>query len=201
MVVNCILIDVFGTPSTISLKNIEEIYKKCKYRKTKDFEKRYTWEYKDAEKNISYISLYAKDVGIEKKINKFELPPPVDNEFYYGYMCVILSENNIPTNDNLLNLDIAKWEDIYAYLMGGFEDLDDDETESDDDIPDELKTKEGGYMKNDFVVSDADSIEYESNKSNDSDEEGETDEEETTSDDSYIPSDNSELTEDEYIEN
>ena len=52
------------------------------------------------------------------------------------------------------------WEKIYEKLMGGFEDLIDDDEESEEDyIPPQFKTKQG-YSKEDNFIVDDDDIAY-----------------------------------------
>ena len=56
------------------------------------------------------------------------------------------------------DLTIDLWNKIYEHLFGGFDDLDQEEDFSDDELeeyPDEMKTN-SGYLKDDFVVSDDD---------------------------------------------
>ena len=57
-------------------------------------------------------------------------------------------------------IDTDLWEKLYEKLFGGFEDLtatqQEDEEEADEleNIPEDKKTKEGGYLKDGFVVDD-----------------------------------------------
>ena len=58
-------------------------------------------------------------------------------------------------------MSVELWEEIYEKLFGGFENLKDtskeDELEEDelDDVPDNMKTKEG-YLKDGFIVENSD---------------------------------------------
>ena len=75
------------------------------------------------------------------------------------------------TNDEYVDLNKEEWNKIYEKLFGGFEDLNSDSEESDDElenIPLELKTKDG-YLKDGFVVDDPDDSveEYDDEKYND----------------------------------
>lgn len=132
--------------------NIDNLYKKCKFRKKDNFEMRHTWSYKN-----NYYSLFSKDTGRANSENKYELPPPIDSKLYFGNMVVIKHTKKKPKNNEVINLESDDWLKVYEHLFGGFEDLGDEDSFSEDEsIPDELKTKHG-YLKDGFVVSsDAD---------------------------------------------
>jgi len=57
-------------------------------------------------------------------------------------------------DDAIISLTVDEWTKIYEALFGGFEDIDTDEEPSEDEldnIPPEMKTKQG-YLKDGFVV-------------------------------------------------
>ena len=92
------------------------------------------------------IELYAKEKGRAGQENKYELPPPVDKDLYFGNMLLI---------NKLGDLKSTEWEDIYNYLYGGFEELEEeDEDEDEDEDNDEYNLTKEGYIKDDFVVDD-----------------------------------------------
>jgi hypothetical protein len=92
--------------------------------------------------------------------NKYDLPPPIDTKLYFG--TVLLTKM---ANDEFEDLSLELWEKVYEKLFGGFEDLsktaEQDENEVDElqEVPKEMKTK-NGYLKDGFVV-DSDSDEDE----------------------------------------
>ena len=49
--------------------DLTNIYKKCGFRKDKDFGKRHTWKLSDDE----YVSIYSKDSGRANTENKYDL--------------------------------------------------------------------------------------------------------------------------------
>lgn len=158
--------------------NIDDLYKKCKFRKKDDFKLRHTWNYKN-----NYYSIFSKNKGRANSENKYDLPPPLDNELYFGSMIVIKHTNKIPKNNQVVDIDDKEWLKLYEHLFGGFEDLgDEDSLSEEEDIPDELKTKHG-YLKDGFVVSsdaEDDDDDYVPNDDDDEEEEdnaSETDEE------------------------
>ena len=58
-------------------------------------------------------------------------------------------------NENVENITINEWEKFYEKLFGGFEDLDEEDSFSEEEkIPDHLKTKQGYSKEGGFIVSD-----------------------------------------------
>ena len=84
----------------------------------------------DFEWNNNVISMYCWSEGSESKINKHDLPPPIDNELYYGDILVLRHENG-----NLLDLSKDSYNKFYEDAFGGFEDIEDDEELSSEDEP------------------------------------------------------------------
>ena len=137
----------------------EELCRKCKFKKIDGFIKRTEWEYFSKSTSSSssdskiIIELWAKDDGLANYENKYEFPPPVDNELFFG-ACALIARDN---KNNYTNLTKDTWNKIYEYLFGGFESLvaneDSDEEEEDelDAIPSNKKTRDG-YLKDGFVV-------------------------------------------------
>lgn len=84
----------------------------------------------DYEWNNNVISMYCWSEGSESKINKHDLPPPIDNELYYGDILVLRHENG-----NLLDLSKDNYNKFYEDAFGGFEDIEDDEELSSEEEP------------------------------------------------------------------
>lgn len=178
------------------LISADELSKKCKFKKVDGFIKRTEWNYssKSSENSSSskiVIELWAKNDGFANHENKYEFPPTVDNELFFG-CCALVARD---TKNNYVNLSKEKWNKIYEYLFGGFESLvgneddDDDEEDELDSIPKNRKTRDG-YLKDGFVV--------DSGAGGDSDIEGvgnddsdDSDESDDSDDDSDISSINS----------
>jgi hypothetical protein len=144
---------------------LETLYKKCKFQKSDNFEKRHTWKIQD-----KYFSIYSKDTGRAGHENKYDLAPPVDSKLYFGNMAIIKHEHSKPSNDSFLNTNKEEWEQIYTKLMGGFEDLNSEESEEEEEIPEEYLTKQGYSKESGFIVDDSDSL---SNDKDDTEEEEE----------------------------
>jgi hypothetical protein len=130
---------------------IESLYKKCGFKKDTDFCLRHSWSVKVGE-DMKKVNLYARNQGRAGGENKYDLPPPIDKELYYGTMCVALVDDDGNISEDF---KVEGWKKVYEALFGGFEDIEhsSDESEEDelDDVPKKLKTTEG-YLKDGFVV-------------------------------------------------
>ena len=212
--------------STLKKFDIELLYKKCGLRKNDNFEKRHTWKIDDS----NFVSCFSKDKGRESSINKYDLPPPIDNELYYGSILLIKHNEEELKNENVSDLIEEDWQKYYEKLFGGFEDLGEEDSYSEDEeIPEHMKTKQGYSKEGGFVVDDdeegdedyipeqsdeesahtstdsaADEDEEEDGmgKDSDIDEEEEEEEEEDEDDEEEYDSDDlgSELSEESYID-
>ena len=155
--VNIVLIEKTGDLKECKY-NVEkdELYKKCKFKKSDGFELRHSWKTKKSKYSFTSVSLYARDVGKANTENKYDLPPPIDNILYFGCIAIVAKDEE----DEYLDLSVEEWEKFYEDLFGGFENLADtakeDEEEEDElaNVPAEMKTK-SGYLKDDFVVEDS----------------------------------------------
>lgn len=150
--VKIILVNKNASLTEKSVKNFElsTLYKKCSLKSEANFEKRHTWNV-----DGSFYSVYAKDNGRSNSENKYDLPPPVDEELYFNTMAIIKHTETDATNKTVTDLIMSDWDKVYEKLFGGFEDLDHSEelSEDDEDISESEKTKEG-YHKDGFVVDD-----------------------------------------------
>jgi len=153
--VKLIIVDKSCNLKSSDLKNfdIEMLYKKCNLRKNDNFEKRHTWKID----SNTFISCFSKDKGRESSINKYDLPPPIDNVLYYGSMLLVKHDTEELSNNNVSDLSTEDWEKYYEKLFGGFEDLGEEDSYSDEEeIPEHMKTKEGYSKEGGFVVDDDD---------------------------------------------
>tara|TARA_A100001011_G_C14129835_1_gene764947 strand:+ start:204 stop:914 length:711 start_codon:yes stop_codon:yes gene_type:complete len=161
-----IIVDKTGKCSEKKCKNfdIDQIHKLCKLKKaSKHFKKRHTWKIS----NDFYVSVYCKSNGRAGSENKYELPPPVDEELYFNNIVIVRHIEEEINSENCENISVEEWQTVYEKLMGGFETLGDESFSEEEEIPDELKTK-NGYMKDGFVVDDSDEIVYDENNESDS---------------------------------
>jgi len=218
--VRFVAINKLGIPEQASMKEMDTLYRKCKFRKKDNFENRKTWSLLMNKDKKIYIHIFAKNTGRHGTINKYEMPPPIDTDLFYGTIAVVASTD--PDNTNHIDLTVDMWNQIYDKLMGGFEDLDKEEEEEEEEIPKKYQTKQGYSKETNFVVDDGD-IEYNSSSSSpeeeeynfsdedDSDQEsfhsvGSKNDNDEDSVDEFAPSDqedieegNSELSEEEFL--
>ena len=141
--------------------SVSDMYKKCGFRKTKDFSARHTWTVDDE----NYVTLFAKTSGRANTENKFELPPPLDQTLFFGTIGLVKSVGPIynPANNEMdedadayiEEFTVDAWNAVYDKLMGGFEDLSTSNEYESDELEKYSKdklTKMGGYLKDGFVV-------------------------------------------------
>jgi len=80
------------------------------------------------EKESYDISLFGFKKGKEKIINKHDLPPPIDNELFFGDILMIKHKSNeFKDYKNFTDKDYEIW---YESQFGGFIDLGSDDTSS-----------------------------------------------------------------------
>lgn len=216
-VVKGVVIDKKSNKKNVNL-NTEDFYKKCGFRNDKDFEHRNTWKEKDNGEDV-YLSVFAKNKGRANTENKYELPPPIDNELYFGSILIVKhKEKDEYKLADLVDLNVEEWEKYYEKLYGGFEELgEDDSYSSEEEVDPDMLTKEGYSKEDGFIVDDDEEIIDDSGNEDDTEDEdeeeeylgvadsddeeeedsGEEDESDYDSEESYIAS---ELEEEEYID-
>ena len=152
--VGILIIEKTGNIKTLCIKEYkeEELYKKCGFTKADDFMKQTEWTKKV--ENVSYtISVFGKTKGKANYENKYEFPPPIDKHLFFGSCAIVCKKNK-----EYCSISLELWKKIYEALFGGFEDLsknakeDEEELDELENIPKHKKTKNGGYLKDGFVV-------------------------------------------------
>ena len=83
-----VIIDSKGNIRSSNLKDgaVDTVYKRCGFRRADDFIVRHSWKVPDSD---STIDLYARDYGKAGNENKYDLPPPVDNDLFFGTVALI----------------------------------------------------------------------------------------------------------------
>jgi len=203
-----IIVERLGSLKILSIKDfkVEELYKKCGFKKAEDFNKQTEWNVKyDGKKYL--IQVFAKADGRANSENKYDFPPPIDTKLFYGSCAIVAQVKKDDGSKAYSNLTLPLWNKIYEKLFGGFEDLaataKEDEEEEDElaNVPKEKKTKQG-YLKDGFVVDSSDTEENTSSGSsgdnNEEDNEGDEDTEEQEDDEIVIEDVGSELSEESY---
>ena len=205
-----IIVEKGGNLKILTIKEfkLEDLYKKCGFKKGEDFLKQVEWNAK-YDGNKYYIEVFAKTDGRANSENKFDFPPPIDKKLFFG-SCAILAY--LKKDDDIkvyTDLTLPLWNKIYEKLFGGFEDLvataieDEEEIDELANVPKEKKTKQG-YLKDGFVVDSSDAEENSSQSESDEFEkeldesEEETDETNAGESDIIIEDLGSELSEESY---
>ena len=122
---------------------VDSLYKKCGFRTNDSFAERHRWTLHDANGPIT-LAVFAKDAGTANNENKYDLPPPIDKALYFGTLAIVKFKD--VTGHELADLTEAEWKQGYTTLFGGFEDLNDDEQSSVDEleaVPASMKTENG----------------------------------------------------------
>jgi hypothetical protein len=171
-----IIVDKGGSLKTLTVKDykVEELYKKCGFKKSEGFTLQVEWPVK-LEGQRYLIQMYGKLDGKANMENKYDFPPPVDKNLYFGSCALVGMLRDDSNNRAHINLSVELWNKIYEKLFGGFEDLaltcneDEDEEDELENIPKNMKTKKGGYLKDGFVVDSSDAEEEECSGSDDDD--------------------------------
>ena len=203
-----IIVEKGGSLKALAVKDfkLDELYKKCGFKKGEDFVKQVEWNAKyDGRKY--FVEVYAKTDGRPNSENKYDFPPPIDTTLFFGNCAILAYLKKSDGSAEYVSLSMPLWNKIYEKLFGGFEDLAttaaEDEAEEDElaNVPKEKKTKQG-YLKDGFVVDSSDTEENNSGgNSVDESEEDEDESEETSEDqddDLVIEELGSELSEESY---
>ena len=206
---NIIIVERLGTLKSLAIKDfkLEELFKKCGFKKSDDFVKQVEWNVKYDSKKY-YIEVYAKTDGRPNSENKYDFPPPIDKKLFFGSCAILAYLKKDDGSKCYTDLSLQLWNKIYEKLFGGFEDLaataKEDEEEEDElvNVPKEKKTKQG-YLKDGFVVDSSDGDEEQSGSGTESYSEEELDDdneesEENNKNDIFIEDIGSELSEESY---
>jgi len=207
-----IIINKVGSLKPLTVKNykVDELYKKCGFKKSVGFNLQVEWPVKlDGQRYL--VQMHGKLDGKANMENKYDFPPPVDKNLYFGSCALVGMIRDDSNNIVHINLSIELWNKIYEKLFGGFEDLaltcteDEDEEDELKNIPKNMKTKIGGYLKDGFVVDNSDAEDEVSSydAEDDEDEINELSDETCEGDEEEMSSENvgSELSEESYIDN
>lgn len=134
----------------------EKIFKLCNYKNSTTFEKLHYFTRENNDSGIEY-EIYGKKTGRANSENKYEFPPPIDKELYFGSLCILKREKG-----EIIDLDVDEWYSLYDSLFGGFEDIEDsDEQRSlDTEVYSSDEYTKEGYLKNSFII-DSEELEEE----------------------------------------
>ena len=151
-----LVVKKFGSINEIKINEFNELelYKIAGFNNADNFLLQNEWFSKINGKRY-YIHLYGNTEGKSGQENKYEFPPPLDNSLFFGN-CLLINYHN----DKLKNISKKEWKKIYNDLYGGFEDIGEDDSyeDSEDDVDSNAPRTKEGYIKDDFVVDDEESV-------------------------------------------
>lgn len=164
--------------------NMEHLAKVSGFTSKNQFKKHHTFHYGDY-----YYTIFGKTTGKAGSENKYELPPPIDNILFFNSIFILKSSKTTNTSyihiKNVKDLLLKEWKNVYETLFGGFEDLGETDTSSEDELKhiDKKHLTKQGYLKDDFVVDDEDDDEEDQDDDDDDDEEDQDDEDDDEDED------------------
>lgn len=107
-------------------------------RKKSDFKLLHTFEFDD-----ECVEVYGYKTGVERNINKLELPSPIDSELFYDDLVFCSKDSS-----NYVDFERDDFQDFYDSIFDSFDDLEDYEEE------DEFEQDEDYISDDGFVVKD-----------------------------------------------
>ena len=159
-----VVVETNGSLKELNCRDVTEagLYKAIKLKSSVGFSQRATWNMNTGTDTFT-IMLYSKTDGKAGQENKYDFPPPVDSALFFG-KCILTNQGG--------DLSLVDWNRAYEHLFGGFEDLNSEGEEDDDDEYDELPLTVAGYAKDGFVVdSESESVENKEDEEEEDDEE------------------------------
>ncbi len=135
----------------------EKIFKLCNYKNSSGFQNLHFYSANNTDTKNGY-AIYGKKTGRANSENKYEFPPPIDTELYFGSLCILKHEDG-----KIIDLTTDEWLSVYESLFGGFEDIEDSDEErsvDSEEFDSDEYTKEG-YHKDSFIVDDEELVEEE----------------------------------------
>ena len=154
--VGIIIVEKNGNIKPLMWKNFveTEIYKKAGFKNSQNFNLQTTFKtasFKNNKLKTQFvIDVYGKKEGRANQENKYEFPPPIDNDLFFG-SCILVSRDS---ENNPITLKESDWEKIYEVLYGGFDDIGKEDEEDEEDDEEHLPRTTTGYVKDDFVIDD-----------------------------------------------
>ena len=115
---------------TMRNNNVDNMYKKCSFKNNNNFSHEHSWGV-SLDGTSCTISVYAKNNGRQLNENKYEMPPPIDKNLYFGDIAITCFDVK---QDKFIDFTKKQWLQIYNKLMGGFEDITQTDEEDDEDM-------------------------------------------------------------------
>jgi len=110
-----LIIDKSKKTSFMKVMNIDNLYKKIGLKTEEGFLKHCEWNISISNYPQLYINFYGKKIGKANNENKFNFPPPLDKEIFFG-KCVLVAYTKINKEVQYISLNEELWNNIYLNL-------------------------------------------------------------------------------------
>ena len=164
-----LIIDKSKKTSFMKVINIDNLYKKIGLKTEEGFLKHCEWNIAVSNYPQLYINLYGKKIGKANNENKFNFPPPLDKEIFFG-KCILVAYTKNNKEVQYISLNEELWHNIYLKLTTI--------SESIVDIPKSKKI----FLKNDDLHLSSSDTDGESETSEDEEDEEDFEDEEIIED-------------------
>lgn len=112
-----LIVDKAGQFSNVKTSTIDNLYKKIGLKTETGFMKHCEWNTSTQEYSNLYIDFYGKKIGKATYENKYEFPPPVDNQIFFG-KCILVAYTKKNKTITYISLSPELWLEIYSNLYG-----------------------------------------------------------------------------------
>ena len=115
---NIVIVEKNGSLKSLAIKEfkLEDLFKKCGFKKAEDFIKQVEWNIKYDSKKY-FIEVFAKTDGRPNSENKYDFPPPIDNILFYGNCAIIAYLKKDDGTKYYIDLSLQLWNKIYEKLF------------------------------------------------------------------------------------
>ena len=110
-----LIVDKAGQFSNVKTSNTDNLYKKIGLKSETGFMKHCEWNMSTQEYSNLYVDFYGKKIGKATYENKYEFPPPIDNQLFFG-KCILVAYTKKNKNISYISLTQELWLEIYSNL-------------------------------------------------------------------------------------
>lgn len=100
-----LIISKNGEITQKNIKSYDNLYSVCNYRNNNNFEVLHVWN--------NELYLYGKKSGRSGYENNYEFPFPINNEQYYGTLCIVKQ-----VRGEYVPITLTEWTTVYNKMMG-----------------------------------------------------------------------------------
>ena len=110
-----LIIDKLKKISLIKVMNLDNLYKKIGLKTEDGFLKQCEWCLSISHYSNLYINIYGKKIGKANNENKYNFPPPLDKDIFFG-KCIIVAYTKNNKENQFVSLTEELWNNIYINL-------------------------------------------------------------------------------------